>query len=140
MAAVTSSTVSKQDADYYAFVIGRLLGMRVNRYSWWTHWRELADYFLPRRYKWIVTPNQMSRGSPINQHIIDDTGTFAARNLAPGIRSGTPSPTPAAGSISGSPAPTRQWIHLRFGHADSTETSPLSLWLAECERLMYLIF
>ena len=31
-------------------------------------------------------------------------------------------------------------MRLRFGHIDSTETSPLSLWLAECERLLYLIF
>ena len=111
MTAATNSGVSRQDQDYYAFVIGRLLGMRVNRYSWWTHWRELADYFLPRRYKWIITPNQMARGSPINQHIIDDTGTFAARNLAAGI-------------LSGKSSPTRQWFKLRFGHTDSTETSP----------------
>ncbi|MDE2022106.1 MAG: head-tail connector protein [Patescibacteria group bacterium] len=127
MTAATNSGVTKQDQDYYAFVIGRLLGMRVNRYSWWTHWRELADYFLPRRYKWIITPNQMARGSPINQHIIDDTGTFAARNLA-------------AGMMSGKSSPTRQWFKLRFGHIDSTQTSPVSLWLAECERIMRLVF
>ena len=22
---------------------GRILGLRVNRYSWWVHWRELAN-------------------------------------------------------------------------------------------------
>jgi hypothetical protein len=127
MSASSNSAVSQTDQDYYAFVIGRLLGMRVNRYSWWTHWRELADYFLPRRYKWIITPNQMARGSPINQHIIDDTGTFAARNLASGL-------------LSGKSSPTRQWFKLRFGHVDSTQTSPISLWLAECERIMRLVF
>ena len=41
----------------------RLIGLRVNRYSWWVHWRELADYILPRRYKWLITPNQMARES-----------------------------------------------------------------------------
>lgn len=121
------ASVSKQDLDYRAFVMGRLLGMRVNRYSWWTHWRELADYFLPRRYKWIITPNQMSRGSPINQHIIDNTGTFAARNLASGL-------------LSGKSSPTRPWLKLKINRIDSTQTSPVSLWLAECERLMYLVF
>ena len=40
----------------------RLIGLRVNRYSWWVHWRELGDYILPRRYKWLITPNQMARG------------------------------------------------------------------------------
>jgi hypothetical protein len=119
--------VSPTDLAYHRFVTGRLLAMRVNRYSWWTHWRELADYFLPRRYKWIITPNQMARGSPINQHIIDNTGTFAARNLA-------------AGLLSGKTPPTRPWLKLMVNRIDSTGTNPVSLWLAECERLMYLVF
>src|SRR5256885_1538790 len=81
---------------------GRLLGLRNNRYSWWTHGRELADYILPRRYKWLITPNQMNRGSPINQHILDSTGTLAARNLA-------------AGMMSGISSPTRPWFKLKIG-------------------------
>jgi hypothetical protein len=103
------------------------MGLRVNRYSWWTHARELADYFLPRRYKWIITPNQAYRGSPINQHILDETGVICARNLASGL-------------VSGKSSPTRPWFKLRVGKIDSTQTSPVSLWLAECERLLYLIF
>src|SRR5229473_2254149 len=118
---------SEQDQRLRSFQQGRLLGLRNNRYSWWTHCRELADYILPRRYKWLITPNQMNRGSPINQHILESTGTLAARNLAAGMFSGTCSPT-------------RPWIKLKIGHLDSTQTSPTSLWLAECERLMYLIF
>jgi hypothetical protein len=106
---------------------GRLLGLRNNRYSWWTHWRELADYFLPRRYRWIITPNMQSRGSPINQHILDSTGVICARNLASGL-------------VSGKSSPTRPWFKLRVGIVDSTTTSPISLWLAECERILYLIF
>lgn len=106
---------------------GRLLGLRVNRYSWWTHWRELADFELPRRYKWLITPNQMARGSPINQHILDSTGTLAARNLA-------------AGMMSGISSPTRPWFKLKINRIDSTQTSPIALWLAECERLMMLVF
>lgn len=106
---------------------GRLLALRTNRYSWWTHWRELADYFLPRRYRWVITPNMMARGSPINQHILDSTGVICARNLASGL-------------VSGKSSPTRPWFKLRVGTVDSTLTSPTSLWLAECERLLYLIF
>lgn len=111
----------------YKYCVGRLMGLRVNRYSWWCHWRELADYFLPRRYKWIITPNQMARGSPINQHILDSTGVICARNLA-------------AGLVSGKSSPTRPWFRLRVGNIDSTQTSPVSLWLAECERILYLVF
>lgn len=118
---------SQADYRLRKWVEGRLIGLRVNRYSWWVHWRELADYFLPRRYKWLVTPNQMRRGSPINQHILDSSACIFARNLASGL-------------VSGKSSPTSLWFRLKIGYIDSTKTSPVSLWLAECERLLYLIF
>ena len=124
---VADRSSNSADAAALRYSQGRLLGLRANRYSWWTHWRELADYFLPRRYKWIITPNQQSRGSPINQHILDSTGVICARNLASGL-------------VSGKSSPTRPWFKLRVGTVDSTTTSPISLWLAECERILYLIF
>lgn len=119
--------IQDSDVDLLKQVTGRLIGLRTNRYSWWTHWRELADYILPRRYRWLVTANQQSRGSPINQHILDSTGTLAAANLA-------------AGMMTGCVDPTKRWFRLSVNRIDSTQTSPTSLWLAECERLMYLIF
>lgn len=122
-----SDSASNHDAALLGYLNGRLEGLRVNRWSWWTHWRELADYFLPRRYRWIVTPNMMSRGSPIQQHILDSTGVIAARNLASGL-------------LSGKSSPTRRWLKLRLGNLDSTQTTPESLWLAEVERILYLIF
>lgn len=69
----------------------------------------------------------MARGSPINQHILDSTGVICARNLASGL-------------VSGKSSPTRPWFKLRVGTVDSTTTSPISLWLAECERILYLVF
>ena len=116
-----------QTLAYRKYCEGRLISERINRYSWWTHWRELADYQLPRRYKWLITPNQMSRGSPINQHILDSSASIYARNLASGL-------------VSGKSSPVTPWFRMRVGRIDSTQTSPLSLWLAEVERLMYLIF
>ena len=104
---------TKEDRDLRSKCEGRLLGLRVNRYSWWTHARELAEYILPRRYKWLITPNMQNRGSPINQHILDSTGTLAARNLASGMMSGVSSPS-------------RPWIKLKINRIDSTQTSPTS--------------
>lgn len=121
------SEVSPKDQALRRYVEGRLMGLRVNRYSWWTHWRELADYFLPRRYKWIITPNQMARGSPINQHILDSSGCIAARDCMAGLWSGKSSPS-------------RPWFKLTIGRIDSTGNNPVSRWLAECERLMGLVF
>src|SRR4249920_1345267 len=105
----SGSMPSKQTLDLRETVNGRLIGLRTNRYSWWTHWRECADFILPRRYKWLVTPNQMSRGSPVNQHILDSTGTLAARNLASGL-------------MTGCTDPTKPWFHLKINKIDSTMT------------------
>lgn len=117
---------TKSENELRAACEGKLLGLRVNRYSWWTHWRELANYMLPRRYKWLITPNMQNRGSPINNYILDSTGSLAARNLASGIMSGVSSPS-------------RPWIKLKVHRMDSTQTSPTSLWLAQVERLMNLV-
>lgn len=115
------------NGKYRRFVESRLIGMRTNRYSWWSHWRELADFFLPRRYRWLIPPNQSSRGSPINQHILDETGCVVSRNLA-------------AGLMSGKTSPLRPWFFLSIGEIDSTQTSPMSLWLADCERILRKVF
>ncbi len=117
---------SSPDLAFRRAAESRLIGLRVNRFSWFVHWRELADYELPRRYKWLITPNQMARGSPINAHILDSTGTMAARNLA-------------AGMMMGCSDPTKRWFRYKVGRIDSTLTSPLSLWLAEVERIIALI-
>ncbi len=117
---------SSPDVAFRKAAESRLIGLRVNRFSWWVHWRELADYILPRRYKWLITPNQMARGSPINQQILDSTGTLAARNLA-------------AGMMMGCSDPTKRWFRYKINRIDSTQTSPISLWLAETERLVSLI-
>ena len=58
------------------------------RWSWWSYWSVLAEFFLPRRYLWTISPNRMARGSPINGAIIDSTGAMAVRTCAAGLWSG----------------------------------------------------
>ena len=105
---------------------GRLAGLRVNRYSFWAFWSEIALYWLPRRYKWLITPNQASRGSDINQRIINNTGVVAARTLAGGLQGGLTNPmTP--------------WFKFKIqGYED--ESSNVVQWLAECAKRMQLVF
>lgn len=106
----------------------RLAGLKETRYSFWLHWRELASYILPRRYRWLVTPNEMKRGAPINTGIIDSTGTIAARVCA-------------AGMMSGITSPTRPWFRLSIeGFALDDTSNAVSLWLAECEKRMFKVF
>lgn len=106
---------------------GRLTGLRTDRYSWWLHQAELARFILPRRYRWLVTPNQMNRGSPINASIIDSTGTIAARVLA-------------AGMMSGMTSPTRQWFQLRIEGFAPEDDNPVNTWLAEVRNRMMKVF
>jgi len=105
----------------------RLIGLRVDRFSWWTHWRELADYILPRRYKWLITPNQATRGSPINQRIIDSTATISMRVLASGMMSGLTSPT-------------RPWFRLETSRQDLMEMPDVKTWCDECTSRMRVVF
>ncbi|HEX9613617.1 MAG TPA: portal protein [Candidatus Bathyarchaeia archaeon] len=125
--AMGSRIPSAQDLALRRHSESRMIGLRINRYSWWTHGRELADFFLPRRYKWLITPNQMGRGSPINQHILDSTSTLAARNLA-------------AGMMYGITNPTTPWFRLRLGRIDSTQTNPIAIWLFQVEQMMMQVF
>lgn len=77
----------------YQHLSGRFQGMRMWRYSWWLYWQQLAQYILPRRYKWLVTANTMWRGSPLNNSIIDSTGTLAMQVCASGLWTGLTSPS-----------------------------------------------
>lgn len=108
-------------------VDNRLIGLRVDRSSWWVHWREIADYILPRRFKWLVTPNQAARGSPINQKIIDSTGTLAMRVLA-------------AGMMSGITSPGRPWFRLKTSNEEINDKGDVKLWLDECQKRMLTVF
>jgi hypothetical protein len=101
----------------------RIIGLRQSRYSWWISWREVADYLLPRRYTWLATPNEASRGAPINQHIIDPTGTKASQICA-------------AGMMSGITSPGRPWFQLTIPDMDLADTSPVKLWCDEVGKRM----
>lgn len=104
-----------------------MTGLRSDRMSWWTHWREIADYIIPRRYKWLITANQGNRGSPINQRIVDNTGTVALRTLS-------------AGMMSGITSPGRPWFKLSTDNADLNELAPVKIWLAECQKRLGTTF
>lgn len=111
-----------------AHVDDYLVGLRADRWSWWTHWRELADYVLPRRYRWLITPNQMNRGSPMNQRIIDSTPTIAARVLASGMMAGITSPG-------------RPWFRLKIhGDDELSEWGPVRQWLDIVATAMGQVF
>ena len=118
-----------QSRDYSALlqeVNGRLVSLDVERKSWWIHWHELAEYILPRRYKWLVTPNKTSRGSPINQRIIDETGSVASRVLA-------------AGMMSGITSPSRPWFRMQMQQEELNDSAEVKLWCDDVAKRMQMV-
>jgi hypothetical protein len=79
--------------DFRNYSEQRLLGFRNWRTSWWAHWAELASNIWPERYHWLVTPNTMTRGAPINQNVVDSTPSQAVEVAAAGMMDGLVSPT-----------------------------------------------
>lgn len=100
-----------------------MIGLKQDRYSWWVSCRDVAEYLLPRRYRWLVTPNEINRGAAINQSIIDPEATLAAR-------------TCAAGMMSGITSPSRPWFELTIPNADLTDNGPVKLWLNDVTTRM----
>ncbi len=96
--------------------------LRTERYSFWTLWRELAQYFMPKRYVWLQSDRERRVREARNPHILDSTGTKAARVLASGMMNGITSPS-------------RPWFKLRVPGFDD-EGGPVTIWADECARRM----
>jgi len=99
--AISSSTVHEQDriVALRQYIDRRMASLRNERLSWWTHWQDLSNYIMPRRGRFLLSPNQSNLGDMRNQKIIDNTGTLAARTLASGLMAGLTSPDHAISSI-----------------------------------------
>lgn len=108
----------------FAHLESTINSLRNWRYSWWVHWSALARFLLPRRYHWVVTPNKMTRGSPINDEIIDTTGQQAAETCGNGMWSGITNPS-------------RDWVGLSFGSDDEDLDSDGKAWVEDVHEKLY---
>ena len=104
----------------------RMEALRSTRISWWVHWAALAEMFLPRRYRYFVTPNQYNRGTPMNQAIVDETGLLAARTLATGL-------------LSNLTSPTKPWFRLGLHGQSQLPDGAAKQWLAQCTQTMLAV-
>jgi len=68
---------------------------------WIKHWRELSDYFLPRRQPWLMTQRQRTKTDWRNTTLLDSTSIEALRILSNGMMDGITSPA-------------RPWFRLRI--------------------------
>lgn len=103
-----------------------LAALQRTRAPWWQHWRKLADFYLPRRYVWLQSPEESSRITTMNPFILDGTGTTAARTLASGMMNGITSPA-------------RPWFRLRITGLQDELDQESRVWLDEVTKRMMLI-
>lgn len=104
---------------------GRFSALERDRLPWWQHWRELANYYLPRRYRWLLSRTELVRSATRSSYISDSTGTKAARTLA-------------AGMMNGITSPSRPWFKLRIPSIKD-ESPAVTRWTEEVERRMLMI-
>lgn len=111
-----------------------LVSLRMWRQSWWTqNWSNLAEFILPRRSIWLTqstggipTPNNMTRGRPLNNAIKDPTATFAVRICAAGLMSGLASPS-------------RPWYKIVPKSKNFQPDAAGRAWMDEVENRIYTI-
>ncbi len=104
----------------------RLGSLRTWRYSFWAYWSSLAQFFQPRRYHWLVVANRMNRGNPINDAIIDSTGTLALE-------------TCGAGMWTGLTNPARPWIKLESALPWVKLDGEAQEWVDDTEQRVYTV-
>lgn len=126
----TERTKIGQWTDLRAHLEQRLMMLRGWRTSEIEHDALVAQYLLPRRSQWLTqggydqpVPNSMIRNLPINQAILDPTGTLALR-------------VAAAGLVEGLMSPTRPWFKLKAAIKGFTPDRAATLWFEDVEERM----
>lgn len=113
----------KIDGEFHKLLCQTMAGLEKDRLPFWNLWRELADFFLPKRYVWLQSDKERRVRNAKNPHILDGTGTAAARILA-------------AGMMNGITSPSRPWFSLRVPGFTEDPNGQAKLWCDEVARRM----
>ena len=103
-----------------------LTALQQERLMSWNHWRDLADYYLPRRYVWLLSATERNSKTMRNPVVLDGHGTKCARTLASGMMNGITSPS-------------RPWFKLRISGFEDDLDYDARVWLDDVERRMMLV-
>ncbi len=98
------------------------------RQSYEPAWQDLADHFLPTRYRNVGKNPDAWRKMPIlNDKLVDATGILAMRTLAAGLQGGMTSPA-------------RPWFQLSLEDTELANYAPMKDWLMQVSKRMAKIF
>lgn len=103
----------------------RLESLRSERSSFMDVWRDLSDYHLAHRGRFLVSDR--NKGYQRNTKQINNTSRLSSRTLASGMMAGITSPA-------------RPWFRLAAGNTDLSEHADVKQWLHEVQTRMYEVF
>jgi len=103
----------------------RLEALRSERSSFIPLYRELSDYHLAHRGRFLTSDR--NKGYKRNTKQINNTSRLSNRVLASGMMSGITSPA-------------RPWFRLSTGDAQLDDTTSIRLWLHQVQTIMYKVF
>ena len=103
----------------------RLEALRSERSSFIPLYRELSDYHLAHRGRFLTSDR--NKGYKRNTKQINNTSRMASRTLASGMMSGITSPA-------------RPWFRLGTGDKNLDDIQAVKLWLHEVQQIMYKVF
>jgi hypothetical protein len=95
------------------------------RSSWFSHWREISDYLMPRQGRFFITDR--NQGKKRHNNIYDSTGSKALNRLS-------------AGLMAGMTSPARPWFRLAVADTKMMESDSVKQWLDDVSRLMREVF
>ncbi len=98
------------------------------RQSYEAAWEDLADHFLPTRYRNVgKNPDSWRKMPMLNDKLVDATGILAMRTLAAGLQGGMTSPA-------------RPWFQLSLEDSELAAHAPMRTWLMDVSKRMAKIF
>lgn len=103
----------------------RLEALRSERSSFLPLYRELSDYHLAHRGRFLTSDR--NKGHKRNTKQINNTSRMSARTLA-------------AGMMSGITSPARPWFRLSTGDTGLDDAQAVKEWLHQVQRIMYKVF
>ncbi|MCR5564006.1 MAG: head-tail connector protein [Desulfovibrio sp.] len=104
----------------------RYESLRNERAAYDTAWRDLAEHFLPTRFK-VDTDTSTPKPEILNRKVVDTTGIIDMGTLAAGMQGGMSSPA-------------RPWFKLGLSGVDELgEDSEASAWLDEVTERMRIL-
>ncbi len=116
------------DKEQYQWLSHRFSRLLEVRQSYEPAWRDLADHFLPMRFRDVSKNPDAWRKMPLlNNKLVDSTGILAMRTLASGLQGGMTSPA-------------RPWFQLSLSDPHLAESKNIKFWLEQVTKQMRKLF